>query len=144
MLRRNIPESQMPPTTSAAAQAFGRLLLAVIFLLSGYAKITNPTGTIAAIGAIGVPYPEIGYYLAVLVEFGGGLLILLGLQTRLAALALAGFCIATGLLVHYHPGNQGQMTHFLKNLAMAGGFLQLFAVGAGLWSLDAVIGRRKI
>ena len=60
-----------------------------------------------------------------------------------AAFVLAGFCVVSGLLFHLHPGNPGQMINFLKNLAMAGGFLQLWAVGGGRWSLDALSGRSR-
>jgi putative oxidoreductase len=134
----------MPPITSAAAQALGRLLMSVIFILSGYAKLNAPEATQAYLQHLDLPLPQLAYYLTVAVEFGGGLLMLIGLQTRLVALVLAAWCIATGLLVHFHPGDQAQMTHYFKNLAMCGGFLQLFAVGGGAWSLDAVVGRRKI
>ncbi len=134
----------MPLMTSAAAQALGRVLLSIIFILGGLGKIASPAATIAYISSVGIPFPEPAMYASIVVELGGGLMILLGFQTRLVALALAAFCIVTGLLFHYNPGDAGQMTHYFKNLAMAGGFLQLFAVGAGLWSLDAVVGRRKI
>ena len=134
----------MPPVLSAATQAVGRILLAAIFLIAGYSKLNAPDATLAYFTKLAVPVPTIAYYVTVAVELGGGLLMILGLQTRLVALILAAWCIATGVLAHYHPGDQGQMTHFLKNLAMCGGFLQLFATGGGAWSLDPYVGRRKI
>jgi len=75
--------------------------------------------------------------LVIATELGGGLLIVLGLWTRLAALALAGFSLLAALLFHSNLGDQMQMILFLKNFAIAGGFLFLFAHGAGAWSLDA-------
>jgi len=74
---------------------------------------------------------------AVLVECVGGILLIVGYQTRLTGIVLAAWCIATALVAHRNFGNQDQMIHFLKNVAMAGGFLQLAAFGAGGWSLDA-------
>lgn len=132
----------MPNVVIAAAQLLGRLLLSIIFILGGVGKLSAPGPTIAYIGAGGLPFPDLAYYVAVAVELGGGLLILFGFQTRLAAIVLAGWCVVTGVIFHFHPGDQGQMINYMKNLAMAGGFLQLFAVGAGAWSVDTLLRRR--
>jgi putative oxidoreductase len=78
--------------------------------------------------------------LVILTELGGGLLVMFGLLTRWAALALAGFCLLTALLFHMAPD---QAVHFYKNLAIAGGFLMLVAHGPGPWSLDAWWARRS-
>ncbi len=134
----------MSPFVSAAAQLLGRGLLSIIFIIGGLGKIAAPGPTIGYITSSGLPYPELAYYASVVIELGGGLAILFGLQTRLVGPALALFCVVTGLVFHFHPGNAGQMTHYLKNLAMAGGFLQLFALGGGLYSVDALLRRRKI
>ena len=128
----------MPPFIAALSQLLGRLLLSAIFIQAGLGKLSNPASTMAYIGSAGIPNPEIAYYITLAVELGGGLLILLGLFTRPAALLLAGFCLVSGAMFHYHPGDIGQMTNFMKNLAIAGGFLQLFAVGAGMFSVDAM------
>ncbi len=133
----------MSPTIAAAAQLLGRVLLSIIFIMAGWGKISAPDATIAYIASHGLPIPQVAYYVDLVIEFGGGLAILLGLQTRFSALVLAGFCVVTGVIFHYHPGDQGQMINYLKNLAMAGGFLQLFAVGGGAWSLDAMIIARR-
>jgi putative oxidoreductase len=117
--------------------AFGRLLLATIFLMSGLGKVAAPAATIAYIASTGAPLPTVGYAIAVVVELGGGLLILLGYKTRLAAAAMAVFAVATAFLFHHAFGDQNQMIHFLKNIAIAGGFLQVAAFGAGSFSLDA-------
>ena len=132
----------MPILLSPALQLLGRILLAAIFIMGGYGKLGTPGPTTANIASSGLPFPQLAYWIAVVVELGGGLAILLGFQTRLAALVLAGWCIVTGFLFHYQPGVVGQMINFNKNLAMAGGFLQLVALGAGAWSLDALLRRR--
>ena len=63
-------------------------------------------------------------------------LFLIGFRARLTALVLAVWCIATAMVAHYHPGDTGQMIHFMKNVCMAGGFLQVVAFGAGRISVD--------
>jgi len=117
--------------------ALGRLLLATIFLISGIGKLAAPAATIAYIGSTGAPFPLVGYAIAVAVEVGGGLLILLGYKARVVAAVMAVFAVATAFLFHHNFGDQNQMIHFLKNLAIAGGFLQIVAFGAGSFSLDA-------
>jgi putative oxidoreductase len=72
----------------------------------------------------------------ILVETGGGLCILLGLWTRWAALALAGFCVLAGIIFHYQPGDMMQMINLMKNITIAGGFLVLAGAGPGAYALD--------
>jgi putative oxidoreductase len=114
----------------------GRLLLAAIFLISGWAKLTDPSGTIRYFGSLHLPLPPLTYFLTVLVELAGGVLTILGYRARAAALVLAIFCLLTAAMVHYHPGDRVNMINFWKNFAMAGGFLQIVAWGAGRWSVD--------
>ncbi|MBM2853278.1 MAG: DoxX family protein [Steroidobacteraceae bacterium] len=123
-------------TSTSYAPAIGRWLLAAIFLISGIGKLMNPAGTIGYISAVGLPLPELGYVLAVIVEVGGGLLLVLGYQARIAALALAVLTIVAGIFFHGNFGDQNQFIHFLKNLAIAGGLLQVVAFGAGRLSFD--------
>jgi len=130
----------MTPSTSYAP-AFGRLLLAILFLLSGLSKIAAPDATIGYIGMVGLPLPQLGYALSLIVEVGGGLLLVAGFQTRIVALALAVFTVATALLFHNDFADQNQMIHFLKNIAITGGLLQVASFGAGSFSLDARLGR---
>lgn len=113
----------------------GRILLAAIFLLSGWSKIGGYAGTQGYMESMGVPGALLPLVIAV--ELGAGLLIVAGLWTRLAALALAGFTLLSALLFHANIGDPMQQIMFLKNLAIAGGFLVLFARGAGPLSLDA-------
>ncbi len=122
------------PALDDAAKLAGRILLAVIFIISGYAKIGGYAGTAQYMASKGLP--ELLLPLVIAVELGGGLLLIVGWQTRLAALALAGFTLIAGILFHYVPGNQGEMISFMKNLAITGGFLMVFAAGAGAWSVD--------
>lgn len=121
----------------------GRLLLVAVFLLSGSGKLADPSGTIAFIGSTGAPLPAVGYALAVAIELGVSALFLIGYQTRAAAAILALFCVATALLFHNNFADRNQMINFMKNLAMAGGFLQVVALGAGSFSLDARLSARK-
>jgi putative oxidoreductase len=121
----------------------GRLLLVAVFLLSGSGKLADPSGTIAFIGSTGAPLPAVGYALSVAIELGVSALFLIGYQTRVAAAILALFCVATALLFHNNFADQNQMINFMKNLAMAGGFLQVVALGAGSFSLDARLSARK-
>jgi putative oxidoreductase len=132
----------MSAFVSPAAQLLGRILLSIIFILGAIGKLGAMDATIAYIGQGGLPVPQLAYWVSIAVELGGGLLVLFGFQTRLAGLMLAGWCVITGVLFHYHPGDQAQMINYMKNLAMAGGFLQLFAVGGGAWSVDALLRRR--
>jgi len=114
-----------------------RILMAAIFVMSGIGKIANPAGTLGYINAMGLPFPELALAGAIGVEVVGGLLLIAGLYTRPVALALAAFSIVTGLVFHSAIADQNQMIHLMKNLAMAGGLLQIAAFGAGSLSLDA-------
>ena len=117
--------------------AFGRFLMAVIFLLSGVGKIFAPEATQGYIAAAGLPLPVVGYAIALLAEVGGGLLLLLGYQTRYAALGLAIFTVAAAIGFHHNFADQNQMIHFLKNIMVVGGLLQIVYFGAGPMSIDA-------
>ncbi|MDK1385468.1 DoxX family protein [Sinorhizobium sp. 8-89] len=115
----------------------GRLLLAAIFLSSGFEKLADPSGTIGYIAAANLPLPSVAYAIALVLELGGGILLVLGYQARLVALALAVFTLVSALGFHTNFADQNQMIHFMKNLAITGGFLQIVAFGAGPFSLDA-------
>jgi putative oxidoreductase len=121
---------------SNAIALLGRILMSAIFIQSGIGKALAPAATIAMMGHYAMPVPAGAYIVAVLVELLGGIAVLVGWRTRWAGAVLAVWCVATALVAHYHPGDRGQMIHFMKNLAMAGGFLQLAAWGAGRFSLD--------
>ncbi len=112
----------------------GRLLMAYIFVTAGYGKIGAYEATQGYMSAMGVPGALLP--LVIVAELGGGLLLILGLFTRYVALVLAGFCILSAVLFHGGSADQTQQIMFMKNLAIAGGFLFLVAHGAGKISLD--------
>ncbi|MEM5495050.1 DoxX family protein [Hoeflea sp. AS16] len=118
----------------------GRVLLSIIFIMAGFGKLTSVAGTAGYMASMGIPMPAVTVWLVIAVELLGGLAILFGFFTRYAAWALAAFCVASGYLAHFQPEDQMQMTSFMKNIAIAGGFLALAAAGAGSFSIDA---RRK-
>ncbi|HEY0972902.1 MAG TPA: DoxX family protein [Solimonas sp.] len=113
----------------------GRLLIALIFVGAGYGKIGGYAGTQAYMESMSVPGGLLP--LVILVELGGGLAIVLGFLTRFAALGLAIFSVLSAFLFHANFADQMQQILFMKNLAMAGGFLFLVGNGAGPLSLDA-------
>jgi putative oxidoreductase len=112
----------------------GRFLLSLIFIVSGFGKITAYSGTQAYMDSMGVPgalLPAV-----IILEVLGGLAITLGWKTRVTAVLLAGFSILSAALFHANFGDQMQTIMFMKNLAIAGGFLGLVASGPGSWALD--------
>jgi putative oxidoreductase len=126
-------------TNASYVAALGRLLIALLFLFSGVGKIFAPAMTQGYIASAGLPAPLIAYLIAVVVEVGGGALLVLGWQTRPVAAVLAIFTLAAALGFHHNFADQNQLIHFLKNIAIIGGLLQVAAFGAGAFSLD---GRR--
>ena len=121
----------MWPDRVAAAAAFaGRVLLSAIFLHEAYAKLTAYAPSQSYMKAFGVPGELLP--LAIAVELGCGLLVLLGYGTRIAALLLAGFCVAAAILFHANLGDRNQLLHFEKDLAIAGGFSAVRPWGRGL------------
>src|SRR5262249_5133536 len=112
-------------------------LLAVIFLISGVGKILAPAMTQGYIAVAGLPLPLVAYLVAIAVELGGSILLILRFQTKLAALALAIFSVAAAVGFRPEFPDQAQLIHFLKNIAMTGGLLQVAAFGPGPLSIDA-------
>jgi putative oxidoreductase len=124
-------------SNSGVVPFVGRILVAAIFILSGFGKIAAPAATQGYIAAMGLPAPVLAYIASIAIELGGGLLLLAGYRTKLVAAALALFSIVTAFIFHHALADQNQMIHFLKNFAMAGGLLQFVAYGAGRISLDS-------
>jgi putative oxidoreductase len=114
----------------------GRALIGAIFLITGLGKLAAYGATTAMIAAAGLPVPPAAWLVAVAVEAGGGLLLLLGYRVRLVALILAAFAVATAVFFHRDFADQNQMIHFLKNFIIVGGLLQIVHFGAGAVSLD--------
>ena len=116
----------------------GRLLLAAIFIQAGWSKIGGYDEAVAYMAKAGVSGSLLPLVIAV--ELLGGLLIVIGWQTRLVAIGLAIFTLLAAYLFHMNFGDRNQAIHFMKNMAIAGGFLALAAGGPGAWSID---GRRE-
>lgn len=119
----------------------GRLAMGAIFVQSGFGKLMNIGEFAAGLAANGLPFPTLLAAVAVLVEFGGGLAVVLGIRVRLAALVMIAFMIMTMLLSHHFWTMEGaeraeNYIHFMKNLAIIGGFLFLFLLGGGPIALD--------
>ncbi len=127
---------------TATAPALGRVLMCIVFIAAGLGKLADPAGTMGYIASKGLPLPEVAYAGAVAVELGGGVLLLVGLLTRWVALVLALFCLVTAFVFHGF-GDMNNQIHAMKNFAMAGGFLFVFANGAGAWSVDAMLRARR-
>lgn len=131
-----VPQS---PAPVGAAVAVGRVLLSAMFILAGFSKLTAIGATAGWFASIGLPVPTLTTVVVGLLELFGGVAILVGFQTRIAALAIAAFTIAATLIAHTDLADQTQQLFFLKNLAVTGGLLVLAAFGAGSLSID---GRR--
>jgi len=119
----------------------GRILLAVMFVISGYTKLTGFDGTVGYIGSKGLPMPQLLAAVAILIELGGGLAIIIGWKTRWAALAFVLFLIVITPIFHNYwavPAEQmmGQQINFMKNVTILGGMLLLFGFGPGRYSVD--------
>jgi putative oxidoreductase len=120
----------------------GRLLIGLPFALSGFGKLTAAAPTRQMIAAAGLPSPLLALAVAIVVELGGGLSLIAGFRTRFVAAALAIFSIAAALSFHTNFADQNQMIHFLKDVMIAGGLLQIVAFGAGAFSVDNLQPRR--
>lgn len=123
------------------APLIGRMLLAQIFVISGYGKIGGFAGTAAFMASKGIPIPEVLLVFTIIIELGGGLMLAVGWQARWAALAIFLFIIPTTLI--FHPfwaadaaQYQNQLINFMKNLSIMGGMLYVVAFGAGPCSLE--------
>jgi putative oxidoreductase len=120
--------------------AAGRILIAPLFLLSGFHKITGFSAVAATLSKAGMPAAEALLIGAIILELGGGLMVLLGWHARLGALMLAVFTISATLVFHnfwaVDPAQyRGQLNHFMKNLAILGGLAYIMALGSGPFSL---------
>jgi len=114
----------------------GRLMIGLPFAMSGFGKLAATGPTEQMIRAAGLPLPGLAVAVAILVELGGGLALVAGFRTRIVAAVLAVFALATAVSFHSNFADQNQMIHFLKNVMMAGGLLQIVAFRAGALSID--------
>ncbi|RIX85477.1 DoxX family protein [Acidovorax cavernicola] len=132
-------------TTPNAAQdtlaLIGRVLLAVLFVPAGFGKLMGFAGTVGYISSVGAPLPQVAAVIAIVVELGLGLLLLVGFKTRLSAIVLAIFTVAAAVMFHNYWGMPAEKAFvnqlmFFKNIAIAGGLLAFAAFGAGRFSID--------
>ena len=112
----------------------GRIFISSIFLLSGFNKIGNYEGTVGWMESFGIP--EFLLIPAIILEIIAPILIIIGYKTKIAAAALSIFCIATAVIFHNNFSDQMQFIAFMKNIALAGGFLFLVVNGAKSYCLD--------
>ena len=114
----------------------GRILIAILFIPAGWGKIAGFTGTAGYIASKGLPLPEVGAALAIVVELVGGIMLLVGFRTRWAAAALVLFLIPTTFFFHAFWNDPSQATVFWKNVAIMGGLVYVWAFGSGRLSID--------
>jgi putative oxidoreductase len=115
----------------------GRLLIGLAFATSGLSKLAGYSATIDLIHSSTLPLPApLAYIGAVAVEIGCGVLLIAGYHTRIAAAIFAAFCIATAVFFHTNFADPNQIFHFIKNIVMTGGMLQIVTFGAGALSID--------
>jgi len=112
----------------------GRLFISMIFIFSGFSKITGYAATAGYMESVGVP--SILLPLVIALELLGGIAVLIGFKARLISLLFVGFNIVSALIFHQFWNDESQMNPFMKNIAMAGGFLMIFAHGSGAYSID--------
>ncbi|KRA52225.1 hypothetical protein ASD77_11065 [Pseudoxanthomonas sp. Root65] len=129
-----VPSTTRLLALRGAADLAGRTLLASLFVISGLGKLAAYAGTAGYMASVGVPGALLPLVIAL--EVLGGLAIVAGYRTRIVASLLAAFSIASAVLFHSNLGDQIQQIMFLKNIAIAGGFILLAARGAGGWSVD--------
>ncbi|MBB6260434.1 putative oxidoreductase [Paenochrobactrum gallinarii] len=122
---------------NSIAVLIGRVFISILFILAGWAKLTAIGGTAGYFGSLGLPMPTVTAVLVGLIEFLGGLAILIGFQTRIAAVIVALFTIGAILVAHMDFSDGLNVMMAQKNLAIAGGLLALAAYGAGSYSVDA-------
>lgn len=132
-INRAVADIVGQPGIASVISIAARILLAYIFIMSGFGKITGYEGTASYMESVGVSGSLLP--LVILAELGGGLAILIGFQARLAALGLAVFSLVAAFIFHA-ADDMNQQIHFMKNLAIAGGLLLIFLHGAGGFSLD--------
>ena len=113
----------------------GRILIAIMFIMAGYSKIGGYEGTQGYMESVGVPGLLLPAVIAL--ELLGGIAVLIGYQTKVAAFLLAGFCLLAAVIFHNDFSQQIQMILFMKNLAITGAFLLLFVHGPGQWAVNS-------
>jgi putative oxidoreductase len=122
--------------TKAYLLVFARVLMSSLFIWDGILQLRNPSATAQYFASVHVPLPDLSVWVSSAIHLIGGLALLVGFKTRWAAAVLALLCLGTAFGVHLPIGDLGNMTHFYKNLVMAGGFVYVIVFGAGGLSID--------
>jgi putative oxidoreductase len=122
----------------------GRILIAVLFILSGLSKVAAPAATQAYIASVGMPEPVLAYFGSMAVELIGSVLLIVGFRVRAVAVGMAFFTLLTAVFFHRDFADQNQMINFLKNIAIIGGLLQVAAFGAGRFALDRLFSSKEV
>jgi putative oxidoreductase len=138
-LARNDPDDAFKKRLRAISEPAGRVILSLLFLVSGLGKIAAFSATVDYMAAMGVP--GVLLPIAIVTEVVGAIAIVLGWQTRIFAFLLAGYCLLTAFVFHSNFDDPIEMVMFLKNFSIAGGLLLLVANGAGSFSFDRRAGR---
>lgn len=130
-----------PNATQDTLALIGRVLLAALFVPAGFGKLMGFAGTVGYISSVGAPLPQVAAVIAIVVELGLGLLLLVGFKTRVSAIVLAIFTVAAAVMFHNYWGMPADKAFvnqlmFFKNIAIAGGLLAFAAFGAGRFSID--------
>lgn len=132
----------MENTINRYGPLIGRILIAFIFIFAGFGKVTGFDGTVGYIASKGLPLPQLAAVVAIIIELGGGILLIAGWKARWAAAAMLVFTAMTALIFHNFwavPADQAQnqMIHFMKNVSMMGGLLYVVVYGSGPLSVGA-------
>jgi len=130
-----IAASAAPTDRAQTVIGIGRIVMGLCFIYYGVSKFFFIPGTIAFIGTK-LPLPAAIFWLSILIELGGGLLLTLGIKTRWLAAWFAFYACFTAIVFHFVPANRGLLDHFFENFALAGGFLVLMAVGPGAFAIE--------
>ncbi|MBA2545088.1 MAG: DoxX family protein [Deltaproteobacteria bacterium] len=137
-----VAEPHISVVPRSGTTLIARVLIAAIFLVSGFAKLSDPAGAIGHMQSVGIPAPHVLVYIAAYAEIFGAVALLFGFLARIGAFGLTVFMVITTVLFHAFWNYQGQeqiqqSVQFMKNLAIIGGLVLLFAVGPGRYSIDA-------
>ena len=119
----------------------GRILIAVLFILSGIGKVAAPAVTQTYIASAGIPAPVLAYFGSTTVELFGSLLLIAGFRVRTVAAGMTVYTLLTAVFFHTHFADHNQMINFWKNIAIMGGLLQVTAFGAGRFTVDRLFNR---
>ena len=131
----SVAASAGPADRTQSIIGVGRIVMGLCFIYYGVSKFFFIPGTIAFVGTK-LPFPAFIFWLAVVIETGGGLLLTLGIKTRWIAAWFVFYCCFTAIVFHFVPANRGLLDHFFENFALAGGFLILMAVGPGAFAIE--------